>query len=306
MTAVPTQIAGPAIVTFNSATWYSEDDIRVSIDQKVFPVPTSMFGNVGNRIGSLPVATISFKPAGQITTALAGKAFPYKLSDVGKTICSGTIIIWTLAGTKYTFARGGISQLPGMRLGMSTVFDGTMEMKAVVSGDPTTADTFVKVETAAYADTSWDDTKVPMTAYTAAYGTSPFAEIFSLDGFKVACPISVAEKSVDRYGIVDFFLTSVGPATCSFAPAGMTEANWKTLTKLDGASVQLPGVSAASGTTDLVITGTGLVVTLPKANLRSPGLAFGTAADRLGELTFESRCIFTVGVPAAPLTITVS
>ena len=181
MTAVPTQIAGPAIVTHNSATWYTEDDIRVSIDQKVFGVPTSMFGNVGNRIGSLPVATITFKPAGQITTALAGKAFPYKLSDVGKTICSGTIIIWTLAGTKYTFARGGISQLPGMRLGMSTVFDGAMEMKAVVSGDPTTADTFVKVETAAYADTSWDDTKVPMTAYTAAYGIAPFAEIFSLD-----------------------------------------------------------------------------------------------------------------------------
>jgi len=86
----------------------------------------------------------------------------------------------------------------------------------------------------------------------------------------------------------------------------MSEADFLSLVAMDGANVLLPGMSGPSSDTDLVITGTGLVVTLAKAGLTDPNLAFGTSKSRFGSITFESQAVFTAGVAASPLTIVVS
>jgi hypothetical protein len=124
----------------------------------------------------------------------------------------------------------------------------------------------------------------------------------SVDGFKFACPIKTENKSVNRYGIVDEILTSVGPASCRFTPAGMTNAIWMTLAPIDGTTIKLPGSTAS--TTDLVVSGTGLSVTMAKATCEACKLGFGTSKDRFGELVFHSRTVFTAGIPAKLLTIT--
>jgi hypothetical protein len=116
----------------------------------------------------------------------------------------------------------------------------------------------------------------------------------------------VTELSVNRLGVIGAYLTSVGPAICRFTPAGMTEANWLALVNLDGASVRLPGAATGSGSTDLVITGTGLTVTLPKCGCSAGKLGFGAAKERLGELVFKTREVYTTGVPAALISISVT
>ena len=307
-----THIVGPAIVTFDSQVWYSEGDIGVNIEQRTFTPATSRFGALGPRIASLPVGRISFKPDGQVTSGRATKAFPYTHASVGQSVFGAvvkTLAIQTLAGKLYTFQRAAMVQSPSLLLSATdTAFDGSIEFMAMHStaANPTTADNFLAISTQAYGDTSFAETAVLTPGYTAAYGTAPFDAMESLNGFRLSCPLQVSEISINRYGAIDAYLTALGPATCRFTPAGRSEANWKTLANIDGASIRLPGTNCGSGSTDLVITGTGLSVTLPKCGVSAAGLAFGAATPRLGELLFSARSIYAAGVPAAPLTITVS
>jgi len=304
-------ISGPAIITYNSGTWYTEGDILVDVGQAEWDVKTSIFGTIDRRIGSLPVADVSFTPSGMVTTGIVGKAFPYTLNSIGKSIFSAAdlpLVIWTLAGEKFTFAKAGVTQSPGLFLSaVKNAFTGNMQFMCIhkTNTDPTTADSFMKVEAAAFTDVSFDQTKVLSPGFTAAFGTTPFDAMESLDGFKIELPMSVARKSVDRFGVIDAYLTSLGPATCSFTPAGMTEANFQTLMAVE-AACKLPGVSGSSGSTNLVITGTGLSVTLPNAGIVSSKLGFGIDKERCGEVMFHNRAVFTAGVPGSLLTITVS
>jgi hypothetical protein len=305
-------IAGPAILTFDSQVWYTEGDITVAIEQAEWTPATSRFGGLGPRIKSLPVGRVSFKPDGQVTTGRMGKAFPYTMSSVGQSIFGAsdkTLIIQTLAGQKYTFQKAAVTQSPALVLAADkTAFDGNMSFVCLhkTNTDVAEADSFVKIEANAFSDTSFDETKVITPGFTAAYGDSPFNAMDSLDGFRVEQALATSELSVNRFGVIGAFLTGVGPAVCRFTPAGMTEANWKTLTALDGASIRVPGVAIGSGATDLVISGTGLSVTLNKCGCSASNLAYGAAKERLGELTFKTRAVFSTGAPGALLTISVS
>jgi hypothetical protein len=304
-------IAGPAIVTFDSQVWYSEGDIDVDIQQSTWEPSTSRFGNLGPRIKSLPVGKVSFKPSGMVTSGLAAKAFPYGLGDVGKSIFGAsdkTLAIQTLAGKLYTFQKAALMQVPGLVLAADkTAWDGTIAFMVITKTNtaPTTAGSFLAITTVAFADVSFDDSKVLSPGYTAAYGAS-FTAIESLDGFRVECPIRISEKSVNSFGVIGAYLTGIGPARCRFTPAGMTEANWLTLANAEGASVRMPGVPVGSGSTDLVISGTGLTVTLNKAGIDASKLAFGTDKERLGEVVFETRAVFAAGVPGSLVTIAVA
>lgn len=305
-------IVGPAILTFDSQVWYTEGDIECDIQQEEFDVSTSRYGIIDRRIKSLPVATVSFKPDGQVTTAKVGKAFPYTLASIGTSIFGAadkTLVIQTLAGTKFTFAKAGVLQSPGLHLSAAaTAFDGSMQFMCIhkTNADPAVADNFLKIEATAYADITFDETKVITPGFSAAWGAGDYATMDSVDGFRISLPLSVSRKSVDRFGVIGAYLTGIGPATCRFTPAGLTEALWEALTNVDGTSIKVPGVSGSTGTTDLVISGTGLSVTLPKANCVGGKLGFGTDKERIGEVMFHNRAVFTTGVPGSLLTITVS
>lgn len=306
-------IAGPAIVTFDSQVWYSEGDIEVDISQAEWEPQTSRFGGIGPRIQSLPVARVSFKPDGQVTAGRAAKAFPYGLADVGKSVFGAadkTLVIHTLAGQIYTFGKAALVGTPTLVLAADkTFFDGQLQFMCIgkTNVDPTTADAVLDITAGAFTDASFDETDVLTPGYTAAYGVGAgLTAMESLDGFRLECPIRVQELSVNRFGVVGAYLTGIGPATCRFTPAGMTESTWLTLVNWDGASVRLPGTATGAGTTDLVITGTGLTVTLPKAGVQAGKLAYGVAKERLGEVVFHNRAVFTAGVPGSLLTIAAS
>jgi hypothetical protein len=70
--------------------------------------------------------------------------------------------------------------------------------------------------------------------------------------------------------------------------------------------LKLPGQDVSADSTDLVITGTGLTVTLAKAGIQAGGFAFGTVKERFGTVTFYNRAVFAVGVPGSLLMIAVS
>jgi hypothetical protein len=307
---MPTQIAGPAIITRAGQVWYSEGDIDVDIAQETWEPTTSRFGGIGLRPKSFPVVTISFKPDGQVTAARMTAAFPYSSASVGTCIFGAAdvpLVINSVDGNQYTFKRSGTCGTPSLYLGVDkTAFDGTLQFRCIagIGLDPTAANSILKIEAVAYpADSGFDETKIIAPGFSAAYGAgSGLTAMESVDGFKIECPIRTQQMSCNRFGVVKEMLVSVGPAVCRFTPAGMTDAIWLTIANADGSVIATPGT--ASSSTDLVVTGTGLVVTMAKAWIGGSKMGFGVSKERHGELAFYSRTVFTAGVPAKLLTIT--
>lgn len=309
---IPTIIAGPAIVTRGAQVWYTEGDITIDIEQSTWEPMTARFGGIGMRPTSFPVVTVSFKPDGQIVAAKMAATFPYTGADVGKSIFTGTdvpLVINSVDGNKYTFTRSGICGVPSLVLAADkTAFDGTLQFRCLagLGLDPTATNAILKCESSAYpADTGFSETAILATSYTAAYGAgSGLTAMESLDGFRLECPIRTQQIRTDRHGVVSEMLVSVGPATCRFTPVGMTDVIWASIANDDGSTLALPGQAASA--TDLVISGTGLTVTMAKAWVSGSGMGFGVAIPRHGGLVFHSRTVFTTGTPAKPLTIAVA
>jgi hypothetical protein len=119
----------------------------------------------------------------------------------------------------------------------------------------------------------------------------------SMDGFTFTPEMTVAEMAVDRFGVIAAKLTDL-MASVRFRPVGLTGAQMLALGQYDGASAYLPGQRVGTGT-DLVISGTGLTVTLYSAGVSEDALNFGEE-PRLGELVFVPKRTWTAGV-ADPL-----
>ena len=297
-------IAGPAIITYDGVTFFSKGDIAVKNTRETFDVNASMHGLIDKREKSIS-AEVSFTPVGEVENLI--KYFPYTVASIGASIFPATdlpLVIQTLAGTKFTYARAALIKMPTLKLAATDTFFGDMTFLCLRKSavDPVTADAFLKVETVALSDATFDETKITSPGYVAAYGLTPYNVIEAHYGFSVEIGMDIIRNYVDRYGCVGARLKSLF-ASAKFTPIGMTEAAFATLLALDGASAVIPGQSVAKAGTDLVITGgatpLAISITIHKAGIVNAGLAFGEA-PRLGELEFVSKRTWTTGV-ANPL-----
>jgi len=306
-------IAGPAIITWGAAasryTAYTKSDIAVRMSRETWDVVTSMHGTIDRRAKSLPIAEVSFTPAGCLDTAAA--LWPYDAGDVGKSIfptTDETLVIHSLGGIKYTFARAAMIKMPNLKLAASDTALGEVTFLCLVKNNtaPTAADAFVKIETAAFSDTSFDETNILSPGYTAALGarSTPYNAMESIDGFTVEFETDIRRDMIDRYGVISARLTSLA-ARATFAPTGLTEAQLATLLAFDGASALVPGQSLAGANENLVISGTGLTVTLYDVGIQAQDLAFGDA-PRMGQLAFVGRRTWTAGAADPLFLITIA
>lgn len=299
-----TFIAGPAIVTFDGQTFSTKGDITVKNSRETFDVNSSRHGLIDKRLKSYAIE-ISFQPVGEVEALT--KYFPYTVADIGASIFSATdkpLVIQTLAGQAFTFARAAMIKMPALKLSATDTMFGDMTFLCILKSatDFITAGSLLGVAPVAFADTTFDETKITTPGYTAAYGLTPYSAMESLDGFSVEIGMDIIRDYVDRFGIVGARLKSLS-ATAKFTPIGLTEAQWATLVNLDGATVVIPGQSVAKAGTDLVITGgttpLAISITLHKAGIVTDGLNFGEK-PRLGELDFVTKRTWTTGV-ANPL-----
>ncbi len=297
-------IAGPAIITFDGQSFFSKGDIVVKNTREIFDVNSSMHGLIDKREKSIS-AEVSFTPVGEVEALT--KYFPYTVAEIGKSIFPATdkpLVIQTLAGTKFTYARAALIKMPSLKLAATDTFFGDMTFLCLRKSDvdPATADAFLKVEATALSDATFDQTKITSPGYIAAYGLTPYNAIESHDGFAVEIGMDIIRDYVDRFGCVSARLKSLS-ASAKFTPSGMTEANFAALLALDGTSAIIPGQSVARAGTDLVITGgttpLAISITIHKAGIVNAGLAFGEP-QRLGELEFVSKRTWQTGV-ADPL-----
>lgn len=299
--AAPTVIQGPAYVKQGSKVWYTEGTVRINYQMRTWNPRSAAFGPLGPRMRNR-VVTVSFKPVGMVTAATATANYLiHNPANVGASILStDDLVVAPLVGNKITFnGRAGISRMPNLKLcALATVWDGDMEF--TVLGDsavePTTA-AYWQTIAATTADTSFDETQIISPRYTAAWGVTYTGIEPDENGFVIEPQQENKELVSANDGVSDVILAGVG-VRCRFRPLSLSETEMAAMIALQGATARLPG--AIVGQTDsLVITGTGLAVTLPRMGPTDAGLHYAVGEWRQGEVVFENKIGFTVGVPSA-------
>jgi hypothetical protein len=271
------------VIGNNTAFFYSQGDIGVKVDRQSFKI-ASAYGTRDERHKSMKTV-ISFTPVGELrSTAYVAKHFPYGPGDIGKsifTVAGGALDIWSIPeGKKYSWTRGAISKYPKLTLAPTKSAYGDIEFTAIGKAAtlPTAADFMRTISSSAFADTSYDDTKVFTDIYNAALGvrSSPYAAMGGMEGFEVEPMLTVKEIPASDIGIADILVDDIWLAV-RFAPSSLTEAEIDTLMNIQGTGAILPGLSYAKALEDLVISSSSFTVTAAKVGVKSYEGVYGVA-----------------------------
>ena len=304
-------IAGPAIITFDSQTIYTEGDIRLVPLLQLTPIQTAMFGIVGQARDTF-LWELTFTPSGQWSAGHIGVLWPYTNPTRGTSVFGAAdknVVIQTLAGQQITLKAGAVTQMPELNLSASGPVIGQVTMQAVGTDDTAWSDAAKRAAVAAVAffDTSFDPADIKVCHYDIAWGAaSPWDAIETEDGVRIQFNINFPERRTDRAGILDKYIDSVD-VQARFIPVGISESQWLTKMSIQGANV-LRGTKL-SNTDDLVISaalsGGYPNVTVYDANIVDGSLVFGTPL-RTGEVVLQPIRRFTMGAAQALFAVTSS
>lgn len=294
-------VRGPAVVTFNGATLYSKGDISLELGVETFEVATALHGKVDERVVTR-VARVRFTPDGQYESL--GVVWPYGAMNLGDSVFGATdlpLVIKTKDGKTLTFAAAAVTRMPSLNLGATKTILGDIEFTCLGADNTawTAANSLVTTATAAFSDTTFDPASIVTQPYTGVWGVSaPWSSIATFDGWTVDFDLQMAPVTTDAEGIVDMTFQSLA-VTAKCRPVGVTEANVIAALKLQDTG-NARGRSLQTGSNDLVISNTGVTVTVKSAQLKAGPLLFGSGTPRVGELTWVATRKFTAGA-ASPL-----
>jgi hypothetical protein len=310
--STPIRIHGPAIVTFNGVSYYFKTGLKGSIKRTRAKIEVDAFGQIAE-VAKDCVVEFTGTPAGSIRAADLAGQMPYTPAMVGQSIFGNTdvpLVVQTINdGATITWSRGAISKYAPILLSATqgTLYKGEMTFACLMASNfnITSATAWKDITSTAFADATFDSSKVRMAQYTAAWGsTSPYNAMISEDGFTLTPAIATDNISVDNYGIIDMTLKSL-TGTAQFKPANLTEAQIDTLVELQGSGAMLPGAAIGDAGQDLVITSSLLVATLKMAGAVDYQLMYATGKLRAGEVAFGAATTFTSGVPNPLFTFTI-
>jgi len=297
-----TIIKGPAIITHNGATFYSADDITLSPGISFGEIATSMHGMVDKFIDDI-VAEISFTPAGQWLAAHLAALWPYGNPTIGGSIFGATdkdVVIQTLAGQEIIWKCGGLTAMPDLILSTTKTPMGSVTIACIGQKATAWSDTAKRavITAKAFADTSFDVSQIPSSAYTAELdgAAAPWDSFQTKEGWTLSFDLGTEPTQTDSEGTVDMSISSVGViAKCQ--PMGISEAELIAKLPLQGAGIRR-GARLSSLGADLTISGAAAgdpQVVIHNAVLTDGPLAFGATALRAGEIAFEAMLTFTNG-----------
>jgi hypothetical protein len=309
-------IQGPAIITFNAYTYYTEGDITVETQRETWEPKTSIYGALTKRAASTPVTKIKFTPVG-VAAAATNYINAFTPANIGQLLFGATdkpVVIQTVAGKQITWAAGAITKTPDLILSSLKMLWGEMEISTI--GKKSTALTdpafMAAIITQAFSDTSFDSSKVPSAPYQAALGTSPaspFDAIVTQDGFTVSNNMTVNPLKIANYGTVNWVIAEV-IASVKFIPANCDDQDLWNLFQLQGSNAIAPGGDVASLNQNLVITGgvtpNSVNCTISNVGPDKTASRYGLAVLRAGEVELFSRKSFVSGVLQSQIALTFS
>lgn len=294
-----TIVTGPAIVTYNSQTFHTKDNIALTLKLNTFEINSSIFSKVDERLDDVLVE-VSFTPVGkpEAFTTL----WPYQNPTADTSIFGATdkdLVIWTYAGKQITLKNAAVTKMPDIILSSTKTIIGSMTFSAIGQNNLAWTDAAKRstIADAAFSDSSFAPADIVTQGYAVAWGSSsPWDSIATEDGVVISSSVKTKPIKTDTDGIVDMIMDSVD-VTAKFVPVGVSETQLIALLKMQGASV-LRGASLATiNTGAFSAIGSGFAVRFASAFPRATPMTFDRSKNRAGEVEFVAARTFSSGVP---------
>jgi hypothetical protein len=303
-------VRGPALVTFGGQTFWSQGDIVARPQLELWPVRSSLGGDLSRRVRSL-VWEIGFTPVGEITAAQLAVTHPYGTPTVGASFRTATdrdLVIHGADGVKITFYAAGVWKQPDLKLSPDETAMGEITFRALGKNDTawTAADKFYKIESAAFSGAGPSLANTITQGWKAVWGVT---EIRAEGPIMLRFGVGWKERMVNGDAIVDYSLKGDGlECAASFVPADMAFADYLALLKMQGAGAIEPGgdLAVATPAADLSIVGLTSAWTFTVKNAVPTAMSghWGEDPLRTGEIAFAATrvayngALFTLAAPA--------
>lgn len=300
--------AGAPKVTFNSATFWTRDDVVPRIAHELVEQRSSMFGRVTKTRGArkvevqIPIFSLwenlsVLFPTTVLNPSIGGRV--YGTTDL-------PLVLHAKNGDRLTVHNARLTGLSNLKLKANEpVFSGTATFTGLIknNGTPTDANAFYTYDTAAYVEGDFAMTNFKGQAWTGAWGVrTGFTNIQTQEGWDISWELGMEPDLVDGLGAVDMFITNFA-AKASCIPVGPTMAQIEANQFFQGTGAEIG--SGIHESLDNLVLGCGSAsVVLQYAALIETGLAFGPTKKRIGETVWETSRGFLAGVPQAVAQLT--
>ena len=310
---------GPAKIEYNSATFFTKEDISIDSEISRVQIRTSAYGVMSERSDSVLVRT-SIVPDGQLVAAHVAAFWPHLVSLPGTDIHGGgsdvNAVFTGSDAAVHTIVAAGVHQMPNLVLSAVQSMIGSVELVGVrkntqawsvaagmqiIAGSGTFEDalfTDALIRTQVYTADFTNDDAGPAAPYTG------FDDFGTQDGFHVEFPMEISPISVDSEGILTYKLRSVG-CIVRCIPVGPTPVNIQLA--IEANAGQSRGATFG-GSGSMIISGADTFrVTIPKCAMFKNSFRFGSSDNALreGEVAWVAQRTFAAdGTPVAIATIT--
>lgn len=302
---------GSAKITWNGATFFARDDISARHTPEWVPVRSSAHGNINKarkdfimrktlRLwGAWENLSVLFPSAVLTPTIGAGL---YGTSDL-------PLVILAKNGDQITYHNTQLTKLPDLYLGIDDeIFAADVEFTSLIADgkNPEDASAYYTIATGqSYSDSTFALTNYKQQRYSSAWGAVPGFTAFQAEkGWRIRWNLGLDFNAAysSNVGTYDAIITDFsGQASCM--PINQpTLAQLETAANAGANASNVLGRLLSGGETtaaDLVTTGSGVSVTLKNAGIIEHGYVFGPAAQRFGEVTWETTVGFSAGTAAA-------
>lgn len=231
--------------------------------------------------------------------AIAGTS-PIDLTGEG----TGTIAAveqWPLVihgndGQRITIHNAAVTKMPALNLKSTETLFGEVEFEGFVKNGVawSTAASLYTIDTAAWSDSGFDATDILTQPYTLTWGSAPWAGISTKNGISIDFGLELAAVEDDASGVITRRIQKVN-ATAKAQPMGPDLSALMTALLLQGSGATR---GRSLGGTNLDLAGDGVFVRLYAAALTGGPAQWGTATDRIGDLTWTAT---RLGGSANPL-----
>ncbi|MFH0981475.1 MAG: hypothetical protein V2A79_08050 [Planctomycetota bacterium] len=295
-------------MTWNGITMFSRDDINVRHTPVMVPVQTSMHGVIDQVRKDLVIRIplrlwgawenlATLFPATVLTPRIGTRIFG--TTDVPLVLASNN---GGSTGDTMTYHNAQLTRLANLYLGVDApIFAADVEFTALIRNNtaPTNAAAyFTSAIGVAYSDATFVKTNFKQQVYSGVWGAvGGFTAIQAKLGWNIEWELGLEPEYVDGVGTVDMILTDfLGRARC--IPIEATMAQITAASKLQDSGGG-PGSLLSLSAADLVLTGTGVSVTLKNAGMTDHGMSWGMTPLRNGEVAWETTVAISSGTAAA-------
>lgn len=323
-----TVISGPAILTWNGTTYYTEGDIVVNFERRTRQIRTAQHGLVGNR-HQYSIATITFTPSGiqtegteildHLTTRAVGQSLvpggtgaELALVITPVSNSGGASKIWTFPRAGFTAWGGGIRVASGQTQWGAMTFTA---LESIVTPGSFYSTASYSAPTLSF--TPANVITLPCRLYYAVdQGTLASGDLLmdSVAGWSIAVNLATQQHERDTCGIADitfqdltFTITGQAASIYDYLAALMEESAWPGVMEFQSLkpgqvpvsrSIALKTLSADAATADVAASGDTLF-SFANAEMTKCGYNWGASSNRSGNVEFISRPKFTTGAKGA-------